>query len=226
MRKLFENRYFLIIWGVVVAAFNAILFLSLATWKQEAFELAAFWGLYASVMLAFVAVLLISLLHKKNNYEQSILMTLVAPLATVAILVGIILFFCIDKIDLMFILIPYIIVFAFMIIAFVFGHMYQNHLDNIEVKVTKVVDINGLINFLSELQNTTNDSNIISVLDNLIAKASLSVLDPNNSELKALEKRIFEYALFIEKDIKNNAFNNFLMNAEKMEKLLDQRSKY
>ena len=126
----------------------------------------------------------------------------------------------------MFILIPYIIVFAFMIIAFAFGHMYQNHLDNIEVKVTKVVDINGLINFLSELQNATNDSNIISVLDNLIAKASLSVLDPNNSELKALEKRIFEYALFIEKDIKNNAFNNFLMNAEKMEKLLDQRSKY
>jgi hypothetical protein len=60
----------------------------------------------------------------------------------------------------------------------------------------------------------------------LIAKASFSVLDPNNSELKALEKRIFEYALFIEKDIKNNAFNNFLMNAEKMEKLLDQRSKY
>jgi hypothetical protein len=226
MRKLFENRYFLIIWGVVVAAFNAVLFLSVATWKQEAFELAAFWGLYACVMLAFVSVLLICLLHKKNNYEQSILMTLVAPLATVAILVGIILFFCIDKIDLMFILIPYIIVFAFMIIAFAFGHMYQNHLDNIEVKVTKVVDINGLINFLSELQNTTNDSNIISVLDNLIAKASLSVLDPNNSELKALEKRIFEYALFIEKDIKNNAFNNFLMNAEKMEKLLDQRSKY
>ena len=214
MRKLFENRYFLIIWGVVVAAFNAILFLSVATWKQEAFELAAFWGLYACVMLAFVSVLLICLLHKKNNYEQSILMTLVAPLATVAIFVGIILFFCIDKIDLVFILIPYIIVFAIMIIAFVFGNMYQNHLDNIEVKVTKVVDINGLINFLSELQNTTSDSNII------------SVLDPNNSDLKALEKRIFEYALFIEKDIKNNAFNNFLMNAEKMEKLLDQRSKY
>ena len=41
-----------------------------------------------------------------------------------------------------------------------------------------------------ELQNTTSDSNIISVLDNLIAKASLSVLDPNNSDLKALEKRI------------------------------------
>ena len=127
MRKLFENRYFLIIWGVVVAAFNVILFLSVATWKQEAFELAAFWGLYACVMLAFVSVLLIRLLHKKNNYEQSILMTLVAPLATVAIFVGIILFFCIDKIDLVFILIPYIIVFAIMIIAFAFGHMYQNH---------------------------------------------------------------------------------------------------
>ena len=59
MRKLFENRYFLIIWGVVVVAFNAVLFLSVAAWKQEAFELAAFWGLYASVMLSFVAVLLI-----------------------------------------------------------------------------------------------------------------------------------------------------------------------
>ena len=106
MRKLFENRYFLIIWGVVVVAFNAVLFLSVAAWKQEAFELAAFWGLYACVMLAFVSVLLICLLHKKNNYEQSILMTLVAPLATVAILVGIVLLFCIDKIDLIVVDLP------------------------------------------------------------------------------------------------------------------------
>ena len=35
-------------------------------------------------------------------------------------------------------------------------------------------------------------SYIVRTIDNLIEKASLSVLDPNNSELKALEKRIFE----------------------------------
>ena len=226
MKKILDNKYFIIIWGIVLAAFNGVLFLSIATWKKEAFELAAFWGLYASVMLSFVAVLLICLLSKKNKQEQSILVTLVGPLAIVGILVGTILFFSIDKIELVYILIPYIIVFAIMIIAFVFGHMYNSHLDNIEVKVTKVIDMDGLIVFLANLQSLTSDANVIKVLNNLINKASLVVKNPDDSELKKLENRIFECALFVEKDLKENNFNNFLMNAERMEKLLEQRSEY
>jgi hypothetical protein len=60
----------------------------------------------------------------------------------------------------------------------------------------------------------------------LIEKASFKVKDEEKIELKKIEKRIFEYALFIEKDIKNDNVNNFLMNAETLEKLLDQRGNY
>ena len=76
------------------------------------------------------------------------------------------------------------------------------------------------------LQNRTNESVITTMLSKLIEKASITVQDDENVELKKLEKRIFEYALFIEKDIKNNSINNFLMNAENMGKLLDQRGNY
>ena len=148
------------------------------------------------------------------------------PVSGLGILLGIILFFFVAKLKLAFVLIPYIILLGIIVIGFVTGFVYQNHLDNLDVKVTKVVDINGLIQFLMDLQNKTNDANIKSVLGKLIEKASYKVKDDENIELKKLEKRIFEYALFIEKDIKNNAFNNFLMNAETLEKLLDKRGNY
>ena len=83
-----------------------------------------------------------------------------------------------------------------------------------------------LIEFLIDLQNKSRDANVKNILTKLIEKASFQVKDEENVELKNIEKRIFEYVLFIEKDINNNAFNNFLMNAEKLEKLLDKRGKY
>ncbi len=226
MKKFLASKYFLVISIVLILVFNAVLFLSVATWKEELFELASFWGLYASVMLMFISLLSLGIVSNKNIKGQNLFSTLILPVSLLGILLGIILFFFVAKLKLAFVLIPYIILVGIIVIGFVTGFVYQNHLDNLDVKVTKVVDINGLIQFLMDLQNKTNDANIKSVLGKLIEKASYKVKDDENIELKKLEKRIFEYALFIEKDIKNNAFNNFLMNAETLEKLLDKRGNY
>ena len=86
--------------------------------------------------------------------------------------------------------------------------------------------MNGLVEFLLNLQNRTSNSVIKTTLVKLIEKASFKAKDEEKIELKKIEKRIFEYALFIEKDIKNDNVNNFLMNAETLEKLLDQRGNY
>ena len=226
MKKFLASKYFLVISIVLILVFNAVLFLSVATWKEELFELASFWGLYASIMLMFISLLSLGIVSNKNIKGQNLFSTLILPVSLLGILLGIILFFFVAKLKLAFVLIPYIILVGIIVIGFVTGFVYQNHLDNLDVKVTKVVDINGLIQFLMDLQNKTNDANIKSVLGKLIEKASYKVKDDENIELKKLEKRIFEYALFIEKDIKNNAFNNFLMNAETLEKLLDKRGNY
>ena len=226
MKRFLASKYFLVISSVLILVFNAVLFLSVATWKEELFKIASFWGLYACVMLMFIASLLLGVFTNKDIKKQNLFSTLVFPVSILGIILGIILFFFVAKIELAVVLIPYIIFIGFIAVAFITGFVYQNHLDNIEEKVVKIIDVEGLVEFLINLQNHTNEVVIRTMLSKLIEKASITVNDTENIELKKLEKRIFEYALFIEKDIKNNSINNFLMNAEKMEKLLDQRGNY
>ena len=211
---------------VLILVFNAVLFLSVATWKEELFELASFWGLYISVMIMFISLLSLGIISNKNIKGQNLFSSLILPVSGFGILLGIILFFFVAKLKLAIVLIPYIIFVGIIAIGFVTGFVYQNHLDNLDEKIVKVIDMNGLVEFLLNLQNRTSNSVIKTTLVKLIEKASFKVKDEENTELKKIEKRIFEYALFIEKDIKNNNVNNFLMNAETLEKLLDQRGNY
>ena len=226
MKKFLASKYFLVISIVLILVFNAVLFLSVATWKEELFDLASFWGLYISVMIMFVSLLSLGIISNKNIKGQNLFSSLILPVSGFGVLLGIILFFFVAKLKLAIVLIPYIIFVGIMVIGFVTGFVYQNHLDNIDEKIVKVIDMNGLVEFLLNLQNRTSNSVIKTTLVKLIEKASFKVKDEEKTELKKIEKRIFEYALFIEKDIKNNNVNNFLMNAETLEKLLDQRGNY
>lgn len=226
MKKFLASKYFLVISIVLILVFNAVLFLSVATWKEELFELASFWGLYISVMIMFISLLSLGIISNKNIKGQNLFSSLILPVSGFGILLGIILFFFVAKLKLAIVLIPYIIFVGIIAIGFVTGFVYQNYLDNLDEKIVKVIDMNGLVEFLLNLQNRTSNSVIKTTLVKLIEKASFKVKDEENTELKKIEKRIFEYALFIEKDIKNNNVNNFLMNAETLEKLLDQRGNY
>ena len=226
MKKFLASKYFLVISIVLILVFNAVLFLSVATWKEELFELASFWGLYISVMIMFISLLSLGIICNKNIKGQNLFSSLILPVSGFGVLLGIVLFFFVAKLKLAIVLIPYIIFVGIMVIGFVTGFVYQNHLDNIDEKIVKVIDMNGLVEFLLNLQNRTSNSVIKTTLVKLIEKASFKVKDEEKTELKKIEKRIFEYALFIEKDIKNNNVNNFLMNAETLEKLLDQRGNY
>ena len=226
MKKFLASKYFLVISSVLILVFNAVLFLSVATWKEELFELASFWGLYISVMIMFISLLSLGIISNKNIKGQNLFSSLILPVSGFGILLGIILFFFVGKLKLAIVLIPYIIFVGIIAIGFVSGFVYQNHLDNLDEKIVKVIDMNGLVEFLLNLQNRTSNSVIKTTLVKLIEKASFKVKDEENNELKKIEKRIFEYALFIEKDIKNSNVNNFLMNAETLEKLLDQRGNY
>ena len=226
MKKFLASKYFLVISIVLILVFNAVLFLSVTTWKEELFELASFWGLYISVMIMFISILSLGIISNKNIKGQNLFSSLILPVSGFGVLLGIVLFFFVAKLKLAIVLIPYIIFVGIMVIGFVTGFVYQNHLDNIDEKIVKVIDMNGLVEFLLNLQNRTSNSVIKTTLVKLIEKASFKVKDEEKTELKKIEKRIFEYALFIEKDIKNNNVNNFLMNAETLEKLLDQRGNY
>ena len=131
MKKFLASKYFLVISSVLVLIFNAVLFLSVATWKNELFELSSFWGLYVSVMLMFIAAIMLGVITNKNIKGQNLFSTLILPISLLGIVLGIVLFFFVAKIKLAVILIPYIIFVGIIIIAFMTGFAYQNHLDNI-----------------------------------------------------------------------------------------------
>lgn len=194
MKKFLASKYFLVISIVLILVFNAVLFLSVATWKEELFELASFWGLYISVMIMFISLLSLGIISNKNIKGQNLFSSLILPVSGFGVLLGIILFFFVAKLKLAIVLIPYIIFVGIMVIGFITGFVYQNHLDNIDEKIVKVIDMNGLVEFLLNLQNRTSNSVIKTTLVKLIEKASFKVKDEEKIELKKIEKRIFEYA--------------------------------
>ena len=113
-----------------------------------------------------------------------------------------------------------------MIISFILGSFYQNHLNGVKSKTTLIISMNGLKEFLNNLINNTSDTIYLEFLNDLMEKSDIEVKDEDNIELKELEKRIFEYALFIKKDIEENSKNNFIMNATKLKELLIKRGNY
>ena len=64
MKKLLNNKYYIIIWGIIVAVFNTVLFL---TTNQTHYELASFWVSYAFIMAAFIAQLLSHIITRKDK---------------------------------------------------------------------------------------------------------------------------------------------------------------
>ncbi len=226
MKKVFSNKYFLLIWLTVVAIFNAVLFLIVNQFNQELLKLTSFWVLYGCVMLFFVIIGSLAFIYNRHETNQSLFTILVIPASLIAILLGIILFFFVEHILSVIIIVIYVILLGFVVMGFILGGMYQSHLNNVPKKTVEVISMNGLKAYLNELMNGSANNAVNEMLEHLLDKTNISVQNPDNEELKALEKRIFEYALFLKRAIDNNSVNNFLFNAEKMEKLLEQRGNY
>ena len=127
MKKFLASKYFLVISIVLILVFNAVLFLSVTTWKEELFELASFWGLYISVMIMFISLLSLGVISNKNIKGQNLFSSLILPVSGFSILLGIILFFFVAKLKLAIELIPNIIFVGIMVIGFITGFAYQNH---------------------------------------------------------------------------------------------------
>lgn len=224
MNKL--NKYFLSICVVIIIAFNAVLFLSVNSFNKELLANSSFWCLYAVMMLILLVLSLIFFIRCRNKYEQDLMGLFVVPIYVVLLIAGIVLFFFIEKIRFEFILIPAIIILTIPICVLIISLFYKKHVDNIEVKEVEIISMSGLVEYLSNLSNQTENKIIKETIDKLLDKCNIIVMDESNSELKKLEARIYEYALFLKKDLKASSVNNFILNATKMEKLLEQRGNY
>lgn len=228
MKKLFANKYFLLILLTVIVTFNLILFLLVNQFNQELLQSGSFWVLYGFVMVFFIIIGGLRLINFNQKYNQdNTLMFLVVPTCLIAVILGVILFFFVEHILTTIIVVIYALLLGLVLIGIILTLLHQSQLKNFQPKEIEIISMSGLKDYLYQLMNLPHCNNVISErLLTLIEKANLVVKNPNLDAVKKIEKRIFEYATFIKKDIDNNSVNNFLFNAERIEKLLEQRGSY
>lgn len=228
MKKLFANKYFLLILLTVVAVFNLILFLLVNQFNQELLQLPSFWVLYGFVMFFFIIIGGLRLINFNQKHNQdNTLMIIVVPTCLIAVILGIVLFFFVEHILTTIIIVIYVLLIGLALIGIILTFLHQSQLKKFQPKEIEVISMSGLKDYLYQLMNLPHCNSVISErLLILIEKANLVVKNPNLEAVKRIEKRIFEYASFLKKDIDNNSVNNFLFNAERIEKLLEKRGNY
>lgn len=226
MKNFLSKKYLLIIELVLLVIYSAILFIAVGTFNKDLLSVSSFWGLYVCIVLSFLSLIGLSFVARNQKVNLNLYPVIVVPTSLFAILLGTILFIFAAKIKLAVIIIIYLIIFSVIILGYILGCTFQVKSDNYDVKVVKVINMQSFELFITELLNKSNDYIVRSLLNRIIEACHINVQNENDEELKKLEKQIFEYALFIEKDIQNNNVNNFVMNAEQCEKLLFKRRNY
>lgn len=215
MKKLFYNKYFYLIFAIILAVFNAVLFLLVK--DAGVFNLPAFWVTYGFVMLGFLFMVLISIINRKAKLHQDVASVFMLPLSFIMILLGIVFFFFVKSVYLVTLLIPFIIISGIILIGLVLSLMYKeslNHVEEKEVIASSLSELNGII---KTLYAKTNNSVMIKLIDQLV-----SLTNDINDEVDG-DERIIEYCYFVKKDLESNNDNNAINNAKKMIELLGKR---
>ena len=225
MNKLLKNKYFIIIWGIIVAVFNTVLFL---TTNKTHYELSSFWVSYAFVMAAFVGQLLAHILTR--NDEESlgaeIPSTAMSAYLIVMLIAGSI-FLGLTKIIKNLWLIPFLILFilnALFVIIFILGLEHKENVKNNPQKMPIVFDMLGVINLLYTLLEKEDNPIIRERISKLLELAeSTSDLTSEKETFKNVEKQIFEYVYFLSRNVEKNEEQNIFNNINKIEQLLLKR---
>ena len=225
MNKLLKNKYFIIIWGIIVAVFNTVLFL---TTNKTHYELSSFWVSYAFVMAAFVGQLLAHILTR--NDEESlgaeIPSTAMSAYLIVMLIAGSI-FLGLTKIIKNLWLIPFLTLFilnALFVIIFILGLEHKENVKNNPQKMPIVFDMLGVINLLYTLLEKEDNPIIRERISKLLELAeSTSDLTSEKETFKNVEKQIFEYVYFLSRNVEKNEEQNIFNNINKIEQLLLKR---
>ena len=225
MNKLLKNKYFIIIWGIIVAVFNTVLFL---TTNKTHYELSSFWVSYAFVMAAFVGQLLAHILTR--NDEESlgaeIPSTAMSAYLIVMLIAGSI-FLGLTKLIKNLWLIPFLTLFilnALFAIIFILGLEHKENVKNNPQKMPIVFDMSGVINLLYTLLEKEDNPIIRERISKLLELAeSTSDLTSEKETFKNVEKQIFEYVYFLSRNVEKNEEQNIFNNINKIEQLLLKR---
>lgn len=217
-----SNKYFFIIWGIIIALYNIILFLLINQFAKGFFSKISFWVIYGSMIFAFALLLVIGIFDKKSKFGGlSPIITFVYPYVGIVFLFTTIMMFFAGKIMAIFVLLPMILLTGVLAIFAAFGAMNKEQIKNNPQRVQELFNIEDLEDYFSQLANEYNSFK--NELSDLASTCEGLLTVKKNSEIENIEKRLFEYASFIKKNVANDESLNIHNNIKCFKKLLEER---
>lgn len=219
MKKIFNSKYYFIIWAVLLATYNLLVFLLTNNETRQA----AFWISYGFIMFGFITNFISALLDFPDNDKLNPLTTFSFTYVVVAALVSII-YLIIPNAHFISALVPYIVLTAIYIILMVFSMKTMSKPNNQIECTCEVCNMHDLIDFFKELKEASSNlavRNALNDLSHYIMSASVS--DKNNQEVIEIENRIFEYSRFVKKNVEQDELGNIFNNINNVRRLVKER---
>lgn len=222
MKKNGSKKYFILAIITVLLVFNALLFLLT---KKENYT-TSFWVAYGFISFAFLGFLLTSLLAKEGKTG----MAYIYPVITVAGIYLMIVFllalivFIFPKMSVKTVLVMMILVTGISLVVYIFALMNREIIERESLKKSLMFKINDVYPVLEGIILQTSDQQLKDQIAE-VATMSLNALASEREDIFALDKRIFEYVQFVEKNVRRNEINNVYQNLGKVKELLILRER-
>lgn len=218
------NKMFIAIWAVIVLVYNAVLFLLVNDLKKELFDKSTFWVNYVWMMIAFLIWLVIELIAKSTKKGNLRPLTIVVyPFVILSFLITFVLYFFIMKVSFIAIFIPMIIIIGIFVICLFLANVQTIALAHAPKQGNMLLCVEELAVYFGEIEQCVSDQTQKKLHRLTILCRDLHSVE-KGEEVKNLEKRIYEYASFIKKDIDQGEESNVYLHIEKVEQLLKERA--
>lgn len=222
--KLSFKKHFLLIGIILTIVYNAVLFLIFSLVDKEAFKTFNFWLIYACMMIAIIAWFIVALLCKTTKMGTlNYLQTVTAPYTAFIFLFTTIMFFVNKKVSYIVILVIFIILTGLYLCLLVVGNLSYKNTETNPAKIITITKVEQLSNYFGEILSFYNGA-FQEEIASLQTSCEMLSTDLDNEELVKIDKRLFEYATFINKNAVNNEENNINANIMKFKELLKERN--
>lgn len=220
MKKFGSKKYFLAVILTFLLLFNVLLFL--LTKKSNRND--AFWVAYGFVMFSFVALFITSFVSKEGKTGIAFIhpaLTVVGLYLLIVFFLALIVFF-IPSISLKTVLVMMILVTGISLVVYFFALMNRDLIKRESIKSTMMFKITDVYPVLEKIKNSSSDVTLKQQLDEMMALA-LNAIEVESDNILVLDKRIFEYVQFVEKNVRRGEMNNVYHNLNKVKELFKLR---
>jgi hypothetical protein len=226
------KKYFILLWAIVVALFNVLLFVCCSSVKDpnHYYQSSGFWTIYAFIMFGFISVFVVGFFTNRGQARIAAPLLTCAMYAGINLVVGIILLiisaFLKNPFPFLAAFLPFFIILAIVALFFVFSAKNQEMLKENPQLVPEVLSMGELAGYLEAVKNQVAAPAARTLLDQAIEAARHYTESMGNEDVTRKEKSIYEYARRVRIDATKHQEVNIFNNIQKVIDLLQERENY